>query len=188
MTETSPAAAPSTRTKPGVRRSGARPPEPAGGRREPFSRRYAAAVSILAGGVALYAMNLYFTAALLPSIVADIGGAPYYAWVATGFLMAAVIASMPVSRLLARLGASRAYLAGFTVFALGAACTAAATSMAALPVVRVVHGLGAGLVAGLGYAVIRGALPERLWTRAAGLVSAMWGVGTLVGPARPSRT
>ncbi|MED7950782.1 MFS transporter [Kitasatospora sp. NPDC058201] len=158
------------------------PPDSSGGWGELFSRRFAASASILAGGVALYAMNLYFTAALLPSIVEDIGGAKYYAWVATGFLMAAVIAAMLVSRLLARLGASRAYLAGFLVFGAGAALTAASPSMETLIVGRVVQGFGGGLVAGLGYAVIRTALPERLWTRAAGLVSAMWGVGTLVGP------
>ncbi|MEV7596154.1 MFS transporter [Kitasatospora sp. NPDC089797] len=153
-----------------------------GGWGELFSRRFAAAASILAGGVALYAMNLYFTAALMPSIVADIGGERYYAWVATGFLMAAVIASMLVSRLLARLGAARAYVLGFLVFGAGAVLNAASPSMVALILGRVVQGLGGGLVAGLGYAVIRSALPERLWTRAAGLVSAMWGVGTLVGP------
>ncbi|MFE6051005.1 MFS transporter [Kitasatospora sp. NPDC056446] len=153
-----------------------------GGWRELFSRRNAAAASILAGGVALYAMNLYLTAALMPSIVGDIGGDRYYAWVATGFLMAAVIASMLVSRLLDRLGAARAYVLGFLVFGAGAVLNALSPSMAALILGRVVQGLGGGLVAGLGYAVIRSALPERLWTRAAGLVSAMWGVGTLVGP------
>ena len=35
---------------------------------------------------------------------------------------------------------------------------------------------------GLGYAVIRTALPAALWARATGLISAMWGLGTLFGP------
>lgn len=153
-----------------------------GGWGELFSRRYAAPASILAGGVALYAMNLYFTAALMPSVVADIGGERYYAWVATGFLMAAVIASMLVSRLLDRFGAARAYVLGFLVFGAGAVVNAVSPSMTVLILGRVVQGLGGGLLSGLGYAVIRSALPERLWTRGAGLVSAMWGVGTLVGP------
>ncbi|MGW6461501.1 MFS transporter [Streptomyces sp. NPDC055078] len=148
-----------------------------------FRPPYLTAVLILAGGVALYAMNLYFTAALMPSIVEDIGGADYYAWVATGFLMAAVIASMLVSRFLGTMGAARAYVTGFAVFALGAALNAVSPTMEMLIVGRVVQGFGGGLVAGLGYAVIRSALPDRLWTRAAGLISAMWGAGTLVGPA-----
>ncbi|MEU8516303.1 hypothetical protein AB0C76_32690 [Kitasatospora sp. NPDC048722] len=50
--------------------------------RELFSRQFAAPASILAGGFALYAVNLYLAAALIPSIVADIGGARYCAWAA----------------------------------------------------------------------------------------------------------
>ncbi|WP_067537558.1 MFS transporter [Nocardia crassostreae] len=150
---------------------------------ELFAGRYLATVAILAGGVALYAMNLYFTAALMPSIVENIGGERYYAWVATGFLMAAVIASMLVSRFLAGWGAAAAYLTGFLVFAAGAAINALSPTMEILIAGRVVQGFGGGLLAGPGYAVIRTALPDHLWARAAGLVSAMWGVGTLVGPA-----
>jgi MFS family permease len=46
-----------------------------------------------------------------------------------------------------------------------------------------VQGFGGGLLAGLGYAVIRTTLPKRHWGRATGIVSAMWGLGTLFGPA-----
>jgi MFS family permease len=48
---------------------------------------------------------------------------------------------------------------------------------------RTVQGVAGGLLAGLGYAVINTALPSSLWTKASALVSAMWGVGTLAGPA-----
>ncbi|KAA9149526.1 MFS transporter, partial [Microbacterium lushaniae] len=54
--------------------------------------------------------------------------------------------------------------------------------MSALLFGRAVQGLGGGLLAGLGYALIQRALPERLWARAAALVSAMWGVGNVLGP------
>lgn len=159
------------------------PAEGTGRWSELFSGPRLATVLILAGGVALYAMNLYFTAALMPSIVDDIGGDRYYAWVATGFLMAAVIASMLVSRILGSWGAATAYLTAFLVFAAGAAINALSPTMELLIAGRVIQGFGGGLLAGLGYAVIRTALPEHLWARAAGLVSAMWGVGTLIGPA-----
>ncbi len=61
--------------------------------------------------------------------------------------------------------------------------------MEILLVGRTVQGAAGGLLAGLGYAVINTALPSSLWTKASALVSAMWGVGTLVGPAagRPVR-
>ena len=44
-------------------------------------------------------------------------------------------------------------------------------------------GVAGGLLAGLGYALINSTLPSSLWTRGSALVSAMWGVATLVGPA-----
>ena len=162
-------------------RSG-RPPRP-GSWSELFSPGHLPAALVLAGGVALYATNVYVTAALLPSAVDEFGGAQYFAWAATAFLTASVISSMLVTRTVARSGAARAYVGAFAVFALGTLINMLAPSMELLLVGRTVQGLGGGLLAGLGYAVIRTALPERLWTRAAGLVSAMWGVGNLLGPA-----
>ena len=138
--------------------------------------------AILAGGTVLYAMNLYFTAALMPSIVEDIGGERLFAWVATGFLVAAVIASTLAARSIAALGARGAYLVGFCGFALGSAAAAVSGAMGVFVASRVLQGIGGGLLAGLGYAVIRSALPQKLWLKAAALVSAMWGVGALVGP------
>ncbi|GLR54648.1 MFS transporter [Shinella yambaruensis] len=148
-----------------------------------LSGRHLVIVAILASGVLLYAMNLYFTAALMPSIVADIGGQAYYAWVTTSFVVSAIVASLFVSRMLDWKGPGPAYVLAFLVFALGAAGNAASPTMEFLIVGRVVQGLGGGLLAGLGYAVIRAALPERHWARGTGAVSAMWGLGTLFGPA-----
>lgn len=122
------------------------------------------------------------TAALLPSAIADIGGEPYFAWVTTSFMVASVLTSMLVARVLATRGAARSYLVAFALFALGSVGAALAPTMEVLIGARLVQGLGGGLLAGLGYAVIREALPPHLWTRATGFVSAMWAVGTLLGP------
>lgn len=159
------------------------PRQAAGTWGELFRPGHLTASLVLAGGVAVYAMNTFITAALLPSTVADIGGAAYFSWVTTGFLVASVLASMLVARALAAWGAARAYLVAFLLFAAGSLGAGLAPVMEVLVAARVLQGLGGGLLAGLGYAVIRSALPERLWTRATGLVSAMWGLGTLVGPA-----
>jgi MFS family permease len=73
-------------------------------------------------------------------------------------------------------------LIGLGMFGAGSLGCAVAPSMEVLLVSRTVQGAAGGLLAGLGYAVINTALPNSLWTRASALVSAMWGVGTLVGP------
>ena len=138
---------------------------------------------MLAGGVFLYATNEFVTISLLPSAVADIGGQRFYAWVTTVYLVASVIAATTVHPALMRMGPRLAYLLGLTVFGVGSLGCALAPSMQVLLAGRTVQGLAGGLLAGLGYAVINTALPSCLWTKASALVSAMWGVGTLIGPA-----
>ncbi|TWF74473.1 MFS transporter [Pseudonocardia hierapolitana] len=150
--------------------------------RELLGPRYVPVATVLAGGVLLEASNVYLTTSLLPTIVADIGGAEFYSWTMTTFLVASVITSMLVSRTLMARGAVAAYVLAFGLFAAGSLISAASPVMAGLLIGRAVQGLGGGLLAGLGYAMIQRALPERLWARAAALVSAMWGVGNILGP------
>jgi MFS family permease len=148
-----------------------------------LGREYVGTATVLAGGVALYATNEFVTISLLPSAVADIGGQRLYAWVTIVYLVGSVAAATTVNPLLARVGPRLSYLVGSIVFGLGSVVCAAAPSMEVLLVGRTVQGVAGGLLAGLGYAVINAALPSWLWTRASALVSAMWGIGTLVGPA-----
>jgi MFS family permease len=148
-----------------------------------LGRRYVAVSTVLAGGVLVEASNVYLTTSLLPTIVADIGGAEFYAWTMTSFLVASVVTSMLVSRLLTTRGAVVSYVLGFLLFTAGTVVCAVSPVMAVLLVGRAVQGLGGGLLAGLGYALIQRALPERLWARGSALVSAMWGVGNILGPA-----
>ncbi|GAA3206026.1 MFS transporter [Nonomuraea helvata] len=115
--------------------------------------------------------------------MADLGGAGFYAWNMTIYLVAMVIATMLVGRFLSRWGNVGAYLLGFATFTAGSLACALSPAMAVLLVSRGVQGLGAGLLSGLGFAVIRSALPARLWTRGAALMSAMYGVGNFTGPA-----
>jgi MFS family permease len=138
---------------------------------------------LLAGGVALYATNEFLTVSLLPSAVADIGGERLYAWVTTLYLVGSVVAATTVNTALLRVGPRLSFLLGLAVFGIGSVVCAAAPSMEVLLVGRTVQGAAGGLLAGLGYAVINAVLPQSLWTRASALVSAMWGVATVLGPA-----
>ncbi|MGH3561638.1 MAG: MFS transporter, partial [Mycobacterium sp.] len=151
--------------------------------RELLGPRYLGTSAVLAGGVALYATNEFLTISLLPNTVADIGGERLYAWVTTLYLVGSVVAAAAVNSVLVRVGARSAYLLGLLVFGAGCVVCALAPRMEILLAGRILQGLGGGLLAGLGYALINAVLPQSLWTRASALVSAMWGVGTLIGPA-----
>jgi MFS family permease len=156
---------------------------PTAGWRDLLGPKYLGASTVLAGGVALYATNEFLTISLLPSAVAEIGGQRLYAWVTTVYLVASVVAATTVSATLARLGPRWSYLAALSVFGIGSVLAAVAPTMELLLAGRTVQGAGGGVLAGLGYAVINSALPQSLWAKASALVSAMWGVGTVVGPA-----
>jgi MFS family permease len=151
--------------------------------RELLGRERLGTSTLLAGGVALYATNEFLTISLLPGTVADIGGQRFYAWVVTVYLVGSVVAATAVNPLLMRFGPRTSYLLTLTLFGAGTAGCAIAPTMELLLVARAVQGAAGGMLAGLGYAVINAALPNWLWTRASALVSAMWGVSVIVGPA-----
>ncbi len=137
----------------------------------------------LAGGVILHAVNVYIATTILPSVVEDIGGIDYYAWNTTLFVAASILGSALSARLLISAGPRGAYIIAALVFAIGTLICAFAPSMPVMLTGRVVQGLGGGFLFALSYAMIRLVFSEALWPRAMALVSGMWGVATLTGPA-----
>lgn len=137
----------------------------------------------LTGGVALHAINVHIVTTVLPSVVQDIGGLDWYAWNTTLFVVASIVGAAVSVRLLAARGPRGACLAALALFALGSAACAAAPSMPWMLAGRSVQGLGGGMLAALSYALIRVVFAPPLWPRAVALVSGMWGVATLCGPA-----
>ena len=137
----------------------------------------------LAGGTALHAINIYVVTTIMPSIVADIGGLAYYAWNTTLFVIASIIGATLAVALADRHGGKGTYLLALGVFSVGSLVCANAGSMAWLLAGRSLQGLGGGVLVSLAYVLIRQVFDPVLWTRAMGLVSAMWGVATLSGPA-----
>ncbi|MFA7668309.1 MAG: MFS transporter [Burkholderiaceae bacterium] len=137
----------------------------------------------LAGGVAVHAINVYMVTTILPSAVRDIGGLSYYAWNMTLFVAASIFGSAITPRLLSSLGPRNALLWAIGIFVAGSIGCALAPTMPWMLVGRSVQGLGGGLMLGLSYSCVRLLFEERLWSRAMVLVSSMWGVATLAGPA-----
>lgn len=137
----------------------------------------------LAGGVALHATNVYVATTILPSVVSSIGGVDLYAWNTTLFVAASILGSAFAAKLLTAAGPRRAYLAAATLFAIGSAICGFAPLMWVMLAGRFVQGLGGGLLFALAYAMIRLVFDEALWPRAMALVSGMWGIATLFGPA-----
>ncbi|GAA3184378.1 MULTISPECIES: MFS transporter [Streptomyces] len=159
------------------------PTASAAGWRALFGREYGPVAVTLAAGVALHAVNVYLAATVMPSVVDDIGGAGLYAWATTIFMFASVLGSAAAAALLGARGPRSSYRFAALLLAVGTTVCALAPTMLVLLVGRLVQGIGGGLLFALSYAMVRITLREALWPRAMALVSAMWGVATLVGPA-----
>ena len=137
----------------------------------------------LTGGVALHAVNVHIVTTVLPSVVSEIGGLDWYAWSTTLFVVGSIVGATLSVRLLAALGPRGACLAALAAFTAGSIGCALAPAMPWLLAGRTVQGVGGGLLAALSYGLIQLVFAPRLWSRAVALVSGMWGVATLCGPA-----
>ncbi|MDC9825513.1 MFS transporter [Devosia sp. ZB163] len=153
------------------------------GWRDLFADGRALAVTVFAGGVGLQAIETFIGSTLLPSVVAEIGGLELFAWNTTVFIVASIIASIFAAVRPFGIGPRGSYVLAATGFAIGSLICGSASSMEMMLFGRAVQGFGAGLLTAMSYAMIRIVFPERLWGRAFALISSVWGVSTLIGPA-----
>jgi len=140
------------------------------------------ALAIVLGGVLLHSMNVLLLATVLPSIVAELGGAALVSWSSTAFLASSIVAATGSSLIAAALGAARTFCAGALAFCAGTLLCAFAPSMDLIIVGRFVQGFGGGVLSAVAYVVVRSAFPESLWPRVFGLMAGVWSFSFLVGP------
>lgn len=148
-----------------------------------FAEGRALAAITFASGVGLQAMETFIVSTLLPSVVADIGGLELFAWNTTAFIVASIVAAIFAAVRPFGLGPRGTYVLAAAGFGLGSLICGFAPNMEVMLLGRAVQGFGAGLLSAMSYAMIRTVFPEHLWGRAFALISSVWGVSTLIGPA-----
>jgi len=103
-------------------------------------------------------------------------------WVVLGYLLSAAVSILGAGWLGDRFGTRRMFLAGLALFTAASALCGFAQALNQLIVFRIVQGLGAGLVAAVGQAMLyRTFAPERR-ARVAGLVAIGTSIGPILGP------
>ena len=137
---------------------------------------------MLTSGVVLHGFFMFITSTVLPSIVAEIGGVAYYAWVSTVFGIGSIAGAMLTPAILRGLPARRAYELGLLFFLGGSICCAMAPSMAVVILGRAIQGFAGGLLAAVATSMIPVLFPDQLRSRAIALVSSVWGPIAMVGP------
>lgn len=158
-------------------------PSTPGGWGDLLGRKHGLTALALTGAVAMHAINVHIVTTVLPSVVQEIGGLQWYAWNTTLFVVGSIIGAALSVRMLGATSARTSMVGALLVFALGTLLCASAGSMPSLLLGRTIQGLGGGTVGALSYTLIRMVFPAYLWPRAIALVSGMWGIATLSGPA-----
>lgn len=133
-------------------------------------------------GVCLHALQVLVTAIIMPTIVAEIGGAAYYTWPAMVYTIGAIVGAASVGPLWNRFGPRRAYALSGAIFLVATACSALAPAMGWLIAARGLQGVAGGLVVGGGMALIVSLFDDRHRTRLLAMYQGTWMVAWLLGP------
>lgn len=150
--------------------------------REFLGSRYTPALAVVCLSVWLHAADSLIVATMLPSIVAEIGGAGLVGWSVSLYEIASVVAGAASALLTMRHGLRKPMGLAAVVFAFGCFLSAVAPTMPILLAGRIFQGLGGGGLVAMGFVAVGTIFPRRYTARAIAAVSTFWGVSAFLGP------
>ncbi len=133
-------------------------------------------------GMLLAALDQTVVATALPTIVADLGDAGHQSWVVTSYLLASTIVTALVGKLGDLFGRKRVFQAAIVFFVIGSVSCGLSQSMAMLVGSRALQGIGGGGITVTASGLIGEVVPLRERGRYQGILGAVFGVTTVVGP------
>jgi EmrB/QacA subfamily drug resistance transporter len=131
----------------------------------------------------LAALDQTIVATALPRIVSDLGGITQYSWVFTAYMLGSTVTVPLYGKLGDVYGRKPLFLFAIVVFLVGSALCGLAQDMTQLVVFRAIQGVGAGGLIPLAMAVIGAIVPPRDRGRYQGLIGAVFGSASILGPA-----
>jgi EmrB/QacA subfamily drug resistance transporter len=130
----------------------------------------------------LGSLDQTIVATAMPRIVASLGGFAEYTWVTTAYILASTVTIPIVGKLNDMYGRKPFYLAGLIIFAIGSLFCGLSQSMTQIIFARGFQGIGAGMMMANAFTVIGDLFPPAERGKYQGIISALYGVSSIVGP------
>lgn len=150
--------------------------------REFLGSPYAASLTLVCLAVWLHAADSLIVATMLPSIVADIGGAALVGWSVSLYEIGSIVAGAASALLTMRFGLRRSMSTAAALFGFGCILSAISPTMPLLLAGRALQGLGGGGLVAMCFVAVGLIFPRRYTARAMAAISTLWGVSAFAGP------
>jgi EmrB/QacA subfamily drug resistance transporter len=151
-----------------------------------ISERNAREVHIVIGALMLVmllsSLSQTIVSTALPTIVGELGGLDYLAWIVTAYMLAVTVVTPIYGKLGDMLGRKRVLQAAIVLFLVGSALCGLAQSTLHLIIFRAIQGLGGGGLIVSSMAAVGDVVSPRERGRYQGYFGAVFGVSTVTGP------
>ncbi|BBI30958.1 MFS transporter [Cohnella abietis] len=117
-----------------------------------------------------------------PAIASDLNGIHLYGWIFSAYLLAQIIGTLVVGRLIDRKGPAQPFTIALLIFVIGLVLAALANSMFLLIASRALQGLGAGAMMTCVYTAISLKYPDELRTKILGAFGTAYVLPSMLGP------
>ena len=142
-------------------------------------------MTILVGlmlGMFLAALDQTIVGTAMPKIANDLHGLNIQAWVTTAYLITSTISTPLYGKLSDIYGRKPFYLVAISIFVVGSAASAFASSMYMLAAFRAFQGIGAGGLMSLAFTIMGDIIAPRQRAKYMGYFMAVFGTSSVLGP------
>lgn len=139
-------------------------------------------LALVSSAVWLHAADSLIVATMLPSIVAEIGGAALVGWTVSLYEIGSIVAGAASALLTMRYGLRGPMSMAAMVFGAGCAVSAVGPNMPVILIGRGLQGLGGGGLVAMSFVAVGVVFPRRYVARAIAAISTLWGISAFLGP------